>query len=369
VSAPEEEIDDGQPEATTADVVEQGRRRPPDLVGTRPEWDPEALTPTETPRAAAGRLWADADADADADATVSPAPVAAQAPAAVAAEGDDDPPVYSRYSARFQFLLGALLAIGLSAVALLAAVLVGNNSDNSSIGLRDAPAWSSWHPAATPGSIDAADEIAEHVGHEYRRADKQQLVSVEASSLQFGGLPVTIIIDESAARGGAIDLLNDSVGVMYRMCGVEGQGHCQVPGGMTPANTMLLRREALELALYSFRYLGVSETVVLLPPASVKENVPLTALHPTTSDPVATTVPAPSTALLFRSSQPDVQAALLRPLSKTLSAEKTPTVEDVARSKDAAAVTRLTKAKAYSSRFSPTNEDAGLYLVLSPLAR
>ena len=49
---PEDEI---RPEVVGEELLAQSRNRPPDLVGTRPEWDPETLVPSETPRAAAGR--------------------------------------------------------------------------------------------------------------------------------------------------------------------------------------------------------------------------------------------------------------------------------------------------------------------------
>ena len=63
----------------------------------------------------------------------------------------------------------------------------------------------------------------------------------------------------------------DGVGVQYTLGGIGDQGKLtdSKPG---KARHRLLRREALELALYSFRYLPeVSMVVTLLPPASGKE--------------------------------------------------------------------------------------------------
>ena len=53
---------------------------------------------------------------------------------------------------------------------------------------------------------------------------------------------------------------------MYKLCGL-GNLVLDPRGKPTVARGQLLRREALELALYSFHYLdGVDSTLVLLPP-------------------------------------------------------------------------------------------------------
>ena len=72
VSDEHDVTDDERPREADVDAgdeteasFEQSRHRPPDLVGTRPEWDPAKLVPTETPRAAAGRLWAPAGKSGD----------------------------------------------------------------------------------------------------------------------------------------------------------------------------------------------------------------------------------------------------------------------------------------------------------------
>jgi hypothetical protein len=292
---------------------------------------------------------------------MEPVPAPAAAPAADASDGDDDAPTSSRYSARFQFLLGALLAVGAAAVALLVVVAAGAGKDDNSIVLRPGPAWSSWRPTAT--GVDAAQQIAEHVGREYRLPNRKQLVSVDGGAMQIAGLPVTIAIQQPVDKGGDIDLVDDGVGVMYRLCGFNANSAstgCELVAGQpSPNRHMLLRREALELALYSFRYLGVSEAVVLLPP-SVDTNAANSATGATT------TTPAPSTALLFRRSQPDVQRALAHPLSATV-ASKTPTVGGVTRSPDASAVRDLTKTKVYRFKFQEANQDARAFLLLAPI--
>jgi hypothetical protein len=342
------------------------RLRPPDPAGTQPKWDPDELLPKETPRAAAGRLWAPAGEEATADREAAAVPAgtpataaAGDAPAAPAG-ADDAAPAYSRYSARFQFLLGALLAVGAAAVALLVVVAAGGGKDDNTIVLRNGPAWSSWRPTAT--GVEAAEQIAKHVGRQYRLPGGKQLVLATGSALQILDMPVTIVIQKPVTQGGDIDVV-DGVGVMYRLCGFNPSSastDCQIVAGKPSANrAMLLRREALELALYSFRYLGVSETVVLLPP-TVDTNAPAATGSATASDDTV------STALLFQRSQPDVQRALAHPLSATL-ARKTPSVSSVTRSPDARVVRDLTQAKAYKFKFQESNQDARAYLLLAPI--
>jgi len=333
------------------------RKRPPDPAGTQPKWDPDSLLPKQTPRAAAGHLWATEAAEGETATALSavaeaPAPVAA--PPAAAAP-DDDEPRYSRYSARFQFLLGALLAVGAAAIALLVAVVAGGQDDTKII-VKAGPPWSEWRPTAT-GGVDAAEQIAEHVGTKYKLPNGKQLVLVTGGALEFEQVPVTIAIQQPAAKGGSVDLLDDGAGVMYRLDGIgTSDGH--IPGKASPSRGLLVRREALELALYSFRYLGVSETVVLFPPTVAEGKSAATGK--------LTQAKTAPTALLFRRDQADVQTALARPLKSTL-AKETPSVGGISRSADARTVSAITSDKLYTYKLQQANTDLRLFLVLNPV--
>jgi hypothetical protein len=364
----EHDIDD-EPRARDEEAPEEAapsrdrpdpRKRPPDPAGTQPRWDPDELLPRETPRAAAGRLWStpaegeDGRPDGDRERVTA----TGAAPAAASASGgdDDDRPRYSRYSARFQFLLGALLAVGIASVALLVAVLAGGK-DDTTIVVKAGPPWSSWRPTATTGAA-AAGQIASHVGKEYKLPNGQQLVGVVGSALELQQVPVTIAIQQPAAKGGAVDFLDDGAGVMYRMNGI-GTSDSRIPGRPSTNRHMLLRREALELALYSFRYLGVSQAVVLFPPS-------VRATRSATTGTVVESKANP-TALLFRRGQTDVQSALAHPLASTLAAS-TPTVSGVTRSPDARAVQTITDSKVYTYKLQEANADLRLFLILAPLS-
>ncbi|WP_445150104.1 hypothetical protein [Baekduia sp. Peel2402] len=360
----EHDIDD-EPRAADDEEASPGRdrpdprKRPPDPAGTQPKWDPDSLLPKETPRAAAGRLWATEAEGETATAAFSavaeaPAPVDSP-PAAATPSDDDDEPSYSRYSARFQFLLGALLAVGAAAIALLVAVVAGGQNDTKII-VKAGPAWSEWRPTAT-GGVDAAEQIAKHVGTQYKLPNGKQLVLVTGGALEVEQVPVTIAIQQPAARGGSVDLLDDGAGVMYRLNGIgTSDGH--IPGKASQNRGLLVRREALELALYSFRYLGVSETVVLFPPTVAESKSAATGK-------LTQTKTAP-TALLFRRDQADVQTALAHPLKSTL-AKETPSVNGISRSADARTVSSITSDKLYTYKLQQANTDLRLFLVLNPI--
>ena len=59
----------------------------------------------------------------------------------------------------------------------------------------------------------------------------------------------------------------DDSGVLFNLCG--GGQNCSIREGKpTVARSLVLRRESLELALYTFRYIkNINEVVVMLPPA------------------------------------------------------------------------------------------------------
>ena len=250
--------------------------------------------------------------------------------------------------------------MGAAAVALLVAVAIGGKDDSAVTPRSTAAAWSTWQPIGS--GVDAVEQIATHVGKQYRLPSGKQLVIVTGGPMEFADFPATIAVQQPVSQGGGIDLIEGS-SALYRLCGTNARTgsrtlDCTISGKPSIDRMLLLRREALELALYSFRYVGVSETVVLLPPAVLK---PLDG-----SETVTTTRSSPQ-ALLFRRSDPDVQSAIGQPLRLTLTT-RTPTVAGVRRSRDSQFVSALTATRFYSSRFSYANQDARAFLLLDPLS-
>ncbi len=166
------------------------------------------------------------------------------------------------YRHRFLVAYGALaLALGATAAGIVIAL-------GGRIGAA-APAWSSWQPSG--GGLGAAEQIAAHVAPLYRLPDGKQLVDViaKAPSVSPGNqtIPVHYIaVRGTAGKGDTIVGVSSSNSVMYSLCGLGPS--CSIADGKpSVARGRLVRREILQLALYTFRYVpGVDSVVAFMPP-------------------------------------------------------------------------------------------------------
>ncbi|MEA2227349.1 MAG: hypothetical protein QOF04_979 [Solirubrobacteraceae bacterium] len=307
------------------------RERPPDPAGTRPRHDPESLLPaTREPLLSDDVVDADVVEDRDTDrgdflpARRRPGGT----PEAVA------PASHSPYAPRFHFLTGALAAVGIAALLGLAVfiALPGGGQDPG-------PRWSTWIPKVK--GTAGAQQIAEHVGPAYKLPDGHQMVDVSVTGLEIEGVPLAVAVREAPTQGGDIRVFDDS-GLIYRLCGL-GPDCAIATGKPSEERHLLLRREALELALYSFRYLkDVHQVVVFMPPALGQK---------------------PSQALFFR--EGDVSQELDRPLTASLS-PRVPTVRTITLSPDAPLVDQLTTPKIFKFSLTQANTDNRGFIVLDP---
>jgi len=295
--------------------------RPWDPAGTQPKHDPDSLLPPD-----AEVVESDAF-DEDDDGDLLPERHHTAGAPATAAAGNG----HSTYAPRFQFLTGALVAVGIAALIGITVAVVG-----ISPGGDEGPAWSSWKPSS--GGLQGATEIAGHVGAAYRDHGKQ-LVKVDANDISYKGIPLLVALRKSAEDGGNIQV-HPEKGVLYQMCGLG--VNCQIDGGKpSPERMLLLRRAGLEMALYSFRYLkDVKQVVVLIP---------------------ATPGKAQTIALYF--SRDALRPELDRPLTSSL-LPTAPTTKTVTLSPDASLVDQTTNPYLFSLMGSSFN-DRG-YLVLDP---
>ena len=329
------------------DDTRDPRDRPPDPAGTRPKHDPEALVPaTSEPLvpAAVDTTAVDEDLGADAaegggSADLLPERIAAAGAPAPSERSDDHAP----HAPRFQFLFGALVTLGIAALATVVIIAARGPQDAGPAG----PAWSQWHPASDGSS--APEQIAQHVGREYRLSSGDQLVLVTGGALEVAGTQLTIALRKPANQGGDISLV-DGKGVLYRLCGLGPK--CSINKGKpSAARKLLLHREALELALYTFRYTDADHVVAVLPPGRPK-NKPNKVLDP-------------NEALFFR--RGDVEAELDHPVTSTLT-RTTPLPTTFNSSPDAGLVERLTDPRIFQFSLSPGNLENRAYLVLQPFA-
>jgi hypothetical protein len=255
----------------------------------------------------------------------------------------------STYAPRFRMITGALIGVAIGALAATGLLVAGG-------GPVEGPAWSSWKPS-DKDTEDGAEQIARHVGGRYRLPSGDQLVLVTGGPLRVAGLdiPVRIAVDEgeqstvsSSPLGGGASSASESISevkgrtVMYQLCGLGPR--CSINKGKPSTERfLLLRREALELALYSFRYLsGVDNVVALLPPAPGEK---------------------PQNALFFRKG--DYEGSLDRPLAATLPSPP-PTLNALPDSPEATLVQRLTDENLFRYSFQQ-GQDLTAFLVLAKL--
>jgi hypothetical protein len=159
----------------------------------------------------------------------------------------------------------ALLAVVLGAAVGGFIVLLGRGGSDNGL------AWSKWEPQGS--AYTQTRQIASVVGSQYRLPSGKQLVSVyprippavEASQ----ETPISQIVLAQSAAPGDIQAFPTSTSVEYVLCGVGStSGRCAIgEGKATVQRSRLLHREALELALYTFKYVdGVDSVVTLQPP-------------------------------------------------------------------------------------------------------
>jgi hypothetical protein len=316
-------FDDHRHEDAPEKNAVDARERPEDPVGTKPRHDPEELLPHERElllTASQAHENAAQPEDAPRDPVEEPA---------VAVSGAQAP-----HAARFQFVYGILIGVGIAALA--AAVLAFSGSNNAkSVTLSS---WSSWQP--TRGNGDPVQQIVDHVAPEYRLPSGKQIVAVTGGPSQIEGIPLVVALRSDPTKNGATNILENKNIVLYRMCGLGSD--CAIKEGKPSTERGLyLRREALELALYTFNYVSsIDGVVVLMPPVPGSK---------------------PSHAIFFRPQ--DVEPSLQNPLVDTLPGP-TPNVRTLMHSRNLPIVNSITAPLQFDFSVTQDNTNNRGYLVL-----
>lgn len=261
-----------------------------------------------------------------------------QSPETQAKETVPDRPIRAprrSYHRRFRVAYVGLAVIFWGVVAGVAISVTGGISRDSG------PTWSSWKPNAA--GIDGANEIANFVGSQYHLSSGgRQLAAVSATKPEIRDVPLELVaVSDGASNIVATASAKNSI--VYLLCGLGTR--CSITVG-TPseARARLLRREALELALYTFKYVkGVDSVITFLPP-------------PPSQKP-------PSWSVYFRKS--DFKQELKQPLRATLPAAKTQTPATL-KPAESDTIERLTKPRWFTSDIQPL-QDGSAVLVLGPL--
>ncbi|HEU5214862.1 MAG TPA: hypothetical protein VFU30_04910 [Gaiellaceae bacterium] len=278
----------------------------------------------------------------------SPAPKAAERPAASRAERERSSAYYTRFSLAYTLL--AMLAV--LAVGALVLILLRPS------GARG-PAWSSFKPSGSASEIER--QIATRVGSEYRASTTQKLVSVFPGGglattrfVQTGSgqtsvrVPISLIAVQRDVSTGKHDVgdytfFQPGSTVTYEMCGFgDTQQNCGVASQVGTNPTALLHREALELSLYTLKYLpNVRAVITYLPPPANPQ--------------------AAAKAVLF--ARADVQPNLRLPLARTVKPQQVLLGVGVP---NANHVAELSASHVFTSNYQTLPADGSAALVLTP---
>ena len=270
----------------------------------------EAVTPAETP---------------------VPVPVAGQGPTRAERARSEG------YRTRFVFVYFVLAVVVGAAVGAFAVVASRPKAAH-------AQSWSTWRPSGS----DTAKifQIADIVPRSYRLPNGDALAvahpsapTTETSSAQ--GQSVSVPVSQITVLP-RLDNVDTTTSLQISLCGLG--SNCKlVSGTPSTARYELLRREAVELALYTFEYVRpITSITVLMPPAS-NSNAAVAIFLPRT----------------------DVQDLLAKPLSRTL-AETTPGVGEMPAT-EIATINAITRPRIYSYGFT-TARDGTAIEILTPLA-
>jgi hypothetical protein len=234
---------------------------------------------------------------------------------------------------------------------LLAAVVGAGVGTFIVLAMRPAPekeaAWSTWRPE---GRVNAYPvEIAQHVGARYRLQSGKQLVGVLAGKAEIQNLPLRAVVIQHDATNPTkrddLEVIEVGNGVLYNLCGA-GQKCSIAEGTPTPDRARLLRREALELALYTFKYVEDVDSVIAMMPFNLGK--------PETEEDDTSTV-------VFMQKK-DFQRQLEAPLERTLPGRPRTTLDPI----QGQVVDTLTRPRQYLYDIQPT-QDLGAILMLAPI--
>lgn len=288
--------------------------------------------------------------------------LSAPMPAATAPEKLPRLPV--PHAQKFRVALAVLSGIALGAVVIALAIL-GHGSNRSSATVAAAH-WSSWAPST--GGSDGVTQIADRIAPYYRISGSQQLDAVTPISVSEAtaagtttGKGLTVVVNTNpSSKTQSLSLLNGKT-IAYNICGL-GPKNCELAGKASTARMLLMRREALELALYTFKYIPDSENVLaVLPPGKTTTSTSSSSSTGSTAAGKRVTV-----SVLFV--RKELQPWLDVPLGKTLQTYP-PEVSELplwGKTDEAALVDQITANGLFTSQVE-SQQEGGNLLVLSPL--
>jgi hypothetical protein len=284
---------------------------------------------------------------------VAEAPVTLPAPVA---QARGEQPVRSKHSSKFLLATAVLVALGVS--ALVVAVVLSATGTRHSVSSGD---WSTFKPQ--DDGLQGAQEIADFVAPYYRASPAYQLAVITAINLNDPSNPLEVVVPSSGSPNGLQALPSNST-IAYNLCGL-GSKDCSIGVGTPSAQRLLLlKREALELALYTFKYISGAQTVVaVLPPGRTEESGHLSAKPPVGSQASSNNTKSVDIAVAF--DRKELAPWLGRPLRQTLPEPLPPSVSEMANAPEAELVSVITAHGLFVER-SEQAQDGSKVLVLTP---
>jgi hypothetical protein len=268
----------------------------------------------------------------------------------------------SPHAHKFRIALALLIGLGLAAVVVALAIAI------SGVG-GPTPAWSSFKPQDS--GIQGAVDIADYIAPLYRISGTQQLDTVTVVNLSnnnsvnpLTGAPegLQVAIRAQATSSAATILPGNTVA--YNLCGIGSANCALTTGTASTLRELLLRRQALELALYTLKYVsGTSNVIAILPPGYALKQCTGICSSP---HPKVTRVPE-TTAVLF--TKTELGPFLGEPLSDTLPLQYPPTVAQLSLWKgtsEAGLVAQITAQGLFSGQVVHA-QDGSTMMELSPL--
>ncbi len=253
---------------------------------------------------------------------------------------------HAAYRGRFGLLYLVLAVVTGAAVGAFVVLLTRPDA-------APAAKWSTWVPTGSDSA--KAKQIAARISKGYHLDNGQQLAAalvgppqVAAGGTGGGDIPVRAIAIRPDTSTGKqeesdISIIDTQGSLMIILCGL-GQ-NCSIKGGKpSEARHALLQRQALELALYTFKYVhDVKAITVFLPPRPNGQ--------------------ATGTSVFLRKS--DVSKELSRPLSRTIG----PVPPKIGKMPHAelSVLNRVTRPRLYTYEYQQA-QDGSAVLVLDPIA-
>jgi hypothetical protein len=279
----------------------------------------------------------------------------------------------SPHAGRFRWMTGLLVALGIAAVVVAVSVAVAGRRSSPS-----AARWSQWKPSE--GGALGARDIADFVAPFYRIDSVNQLAVVTVVNLESAaaaaaqqqaaangttsnttasGLQVAVRPSPTSSQ---VSLLSGNT-IAYNLCGIGGK-NCAIGVGQPSTNRLLLlRREALELALYTFKYIsGTQNVVAILPPGHTEQAATLSK-KPPAHGALTTTKPVDIAVLFVRQ---ELSPLLDHPLADILPEQTPPSVAQMPHAPEAGIVDQLTARGLFSEQLQQAQDGSSL-IVLNPL--